>query len=79
MPAPRAGCRISSAARKANDGSGPGRNPPTRIRVSDIPRFQSSETRNENKMRPGPDVFSDDDNSRLGLSIPGPRGRHSDL
>jgi hypothetical protein len=39
--------------------------------------FESSETRN--KMRPGPDVISDDDNSRLGLSIPGSRGRHSDL
>jgi hypothetical protein len=41
------------------------RNSPTRIRVSDIPRFESSE--NRNKIRPGSDVISNDNNSRLGL------------
>src|SRR6266446_8973035 len=77
MPAPRAGCRISGAARKANNRSGPGRNPPTRIRVSDIPRFESSETRNEIKCArvrtyfPATTIQDSDCQSRdLGADIP---------
>jgi hypothetical protein len=57
-------CRISGAARKANDRSGPGRNPPMRIRVSDIPRFELSD----------PDVISDDDKFKTRIVNPGISG-----